>query len=73
MPQSDIFRTEEVEETPPTPLPDLRAELKEIEDALAGLGGTMMRGTPRQRNRQTCGHPRSQPNSASSHAVTLLP
>ena len=38
MPQSDIFRTEEVEATPPTPLPDLRAELKEIEDALAGLG-----------------------------------
>jgi hypothetical protein len=38
MPQSDIFRTEEVEVTPPTPLPDLMAELKEIEDALAGLG-----------------------------------
>ena len=38
MPQSDIFRTEEVEAAPPTPLPDLRAELKEIEDALADLG-----------------------------------
>jgi hypothetical protein len=37
MRQSDIFRTEEVEAAPPTPLPDLRAELKEIEDALAGL------------------------------------
>jgi len=37
-PQSDIFRTEEVEATPPTPLPELRAELKEIEDALADLG-----------------------------------
>ncbi|MGA8614559.1 MAG: hypothetical protein WB760_23370 [Xanthobacteraceae bacterium] len=38
MPQSDIFRTEEVEAAPPTPLPDLRAELKQIEDALADLG-----------------------------------
>jgi hypothetical protein len=38
MPQSDIFRTEEIEATPPTPLPDFRSELKEIEDALADLG-----------------------------------
>jgi len=38
IPKSDIFRTGEVEATPPTPLTDLLAELKEIEDALADLG-----------------------------------
>jgi len=38
IPKSDIFRTGRVEATPPTPLTDLLAELKEIEDALADLG-----------------------------------